>query len=881
MVFTLKFYRILFFVVIFILTASISKNTFAQISSPLDKQISLNITNKSVKEILKLIQTKSHVSFNYKSSILSKETIPYFFVENEKLSDVLIKLLSPYNIEFKYFGGNSIILKQAKKKSNRFYTISGYVFDRSNGEKLIGASIYCKQSRKGTFTNDYGFFTITLPNDSFVLEIRYIGYSIFIEKGYNKSNSFKIVKLEPNTNIKEIEVSDERQSKYEQKPNSFYYNIKAIKDIPTFLGEPDVLRAVQILPGVQSSGESSGGLNVRGGGSDQNLVLIDGVPVYNIVHVFGLFSIINPGAVNSLELIKGGFSAKYNGRLSSILDIKLKDGNYYKLSGNVNMGMFLSSITLEGPIIKNKSSFIVSFRRTYFDAFYQPFQYLSNRKSLNNYSGWYYFYDFIAKANYKIGSRDKITLNYFKGVDRGKISEKQSFTDSIEQIEKREHNKQLRWNTTMFSIRWDRILTDKIFMVNTAGTTKYDTRFEDEILWETKPEPQKDVSMILYKQTSGNTDLFYNSTFEINSFKNQKMICGFDVIYHKFNTGTLDYLSKYNDQRTDTSIGDRNIYSLENILFFEDYIKLTKKLNLNMGFSINSINVKNESYLKFQPRINLNYAISNKIYLNTTFSRMQQNLQILPNNSVGLPIDIWIPVTEKLKPQVSEQYTAGIFYTINKNYRISLETYYKKMQNLVELKEGNYFVFGGYDWDNSFYNGVGIAKGAEIMIEKQNGKIRGWLGYSVSKSDRIFNEINDGESFPFKYDRRHQLSTFLKFPAIKNKWEFSMSWIFSTGSPVTIPTSVYKIDNKNYYEFTERNNVRMSAYHRMDVCFSKSKFTKKRKKTLNLGAYNFYSHLNPVFISTNYLITSNQSNLKFYEVGLLPVIPYINYEISF
>ncbi|NUM31276.1 MAG: TonB-dependent receptor plug domain-containing protein [Bacteroidetes bacterium] len=843
--------------------------------------MTINLKNRNIKEILKHLQGKAKVSFNYKSSIFTNEPLTEFTAENEKLSEILIKLLKPYNVEFKYFGGNSIILKPIKKRNSQYFTISGYVFDQTSGEKLIGASVYCHYNKRGTYTNDLGFFTLILPNDSIFLEVKYVGYKNISEKSYNRANTFRFFKLEPHTNLKEIEVTDEKQSKFEQKPNSIFYNLRAIKDLPAFMGEPDVLRAVQILPGVQSSGESAGGLNVRGGGSDQNLVLIDGVPVYNIVHVFGLFSIINPVAVNSVELIKGGFSAKYNGRLSSILDIKLKDGNYYKLAGNVNIGMFLSSITLQGPLVKNKSSFIASFRRTYFDAFYQPFQYFSNRKSLKNYSGWYYFYDIVAKANYKIGNRDKITISFFRGIDRGKISEKQIFSDTVENLLKHEHNKQLRWNTLMSNLRWDRVLTDKIFMVNTAGITKYDTKFEDEILWETKPKPEQDFSHVKYTQTSGNTDYFFNSVFEINSFIKHKIVTGVELIYHDFNTGTLDYSTIFNKNEYDTSLGKKNIYSFEKILFIEDNWKISPRLFLNCGMSINSIAVKNKEYLKIQPRLSLNFAFSKKAFINVSYTKMQQNLQVLPNNGVGLPIDIWIPVTEKLKPQLSEQSTIGIFYSVNRHYRLSLESYIKFMQNLVEIKEGEYFVFGGFEWDNSFYTGKGFSRGVEIMIEKQTGKVRGWLGYSLSKSERIFENINNGKSFPFKYDRRHQISAFMKFPLTKKKWNASLSWIYTTGSPITVPSSVYKIDNKIYYEFTDRNNERMTAYHRMDVSISKSKIYKNRKRTLNFGAYNIYSHLNPVFVSTNYLLSSDKSKLTFYEVGLLPIIPYISYEISF
>ncbi len=869
----LHFFRIGFLLLI-LLQSGVS---YCQVSNPLDKVISVSLTNKNLKEILKTLKNKAGVTFNYKSAILPKEELKLFEANNEKLSEILIRLLKPYNIEFKYFGGNSIILKPLKIRSNLSYTISGYVFDKNNGEKLIGATVFCRYNKRGTATNDYGFFTLTLPEDSLHLEIRYVGYKNYKEQTINKANSFKIISLEPRVDLKEIEIRDEGISKSEQKPNGFYFNLRGIKDIPSFMGETDILRAMQMVPGVQGAVESVGGINVRGGGTDQNLVLVDGVPVYNIVHVFGLFSIINPGAVNSVEIIKGGFSAKYNGRLSSILDIKLKDGNNQKISGKVNIGMLLSSATIEGPLLKNKSSFLVSFRRTYFDAFYQPIQYFSNRKNVNDYSGWYYFYDVNAKVNFKIGNRDKISVNYFSGVDRGRITEKQTFSDTV----KFNHVKNLKWSTMMSSARWDHILTDKVFMVTTIVITEYSTQFEDELNWETTIKPKVNLSSLDYTQTSGNRDLFVKSIFEINKIENHQIKTGADLIYHHYNTGTLNYKAKDANTDQDTSIGDKQIYSDEEVVYLEDNWKPNRRLNLNFGLSFNSINVKKTRYHLLQPRISGNYAFTNNFYINTSFTRMQQNLQILPNNSIGLPIDIWIPVTDYLKPQISDQFTFGIGYYFKNKYKLSVEGYYKSMKNLVELKEGAFFVFGGYDWDKSFYTGKGLARGIEVMLEKQTGKVKGWVGYSLSKSDRQFQSINNGHAFPFKYDRRHQISVLLKFPTTKKHWNFSVSWLFSSGSPVTVPTSVYTINNKTYYEFTQRNNIRMSNYHRMDLAFTKTIVFNKNTRVWNIGAYNLYSHVNPLFISTSFLVSNTSSKLKFYEVGLLPLIPFISYEISF
>ena len=855
--------------------------SFGQMNTPLDKIISITTANKKVSEILKALHSQAGVTFNYKSAILPKEPVVLFEAKEEKLSDILNRLLKPYNIEYKYFGGKTIVLKPGKYLSNRSFTISGYVFDKTNGEKLIGAAVYCKYNKRGTNTNDYGFFTLTLPEDSINLEIRFIGYTNYNDKSINRANSFKVINLVPAGNLKPIEVRQNRVAKSEHRPNSFYFNLRAIKDIPSFMGEPDVLRAVQMIPGVQGAGESAGGINVRGGSTDQNLVLVDGVPVYNIVHVFGLFSIINPAAINSIELIKGGFSAKHNGRLSSVLDIKLKDGNNQKIGGHISVGMLLSSVTLEGPLLKNKSSFIVSFRRTYFDVFYKPVQYFSRRKDLNNYSGWYYFYDFNAKVNYKIGNRDKLSANYFTGVDRGRITEKQTFIDTVESLQKRNHNKELKWFTMMSSGRWDHILTDKVFMVTTVGITEYSTKFEDELTWETKPKPEIKTSSLKYTQTSGNRDLFVKTLFEINKFNNHEITAGADYIHHKFNTGTLNYTTTNDDFKRDTSIGDENIFSKEFVIHAENNWKPTKKLNVKFGLSFNSITVTKNRYNLLQPRFTGNYAFSKRFYVNSSFTRMQQNLQILPNNSIGLPIDIWIPVTDYLRPQSSDQTTVGAGFYFTKDYSISIDGYYKSMKNLVELKEGAFFVFGGYDWDKSFYTGKGYAKGMEVMIEKHQGKIKGWIGYCLSKSERQFADINNGTAFPFKYDRRHQFTAFVKFPTTKKKWDISLSWLFATGAPVTVPTSVYSINNKSYYEFTKRNNVRMSNYHRMDISFTKTIHFRNNTRVWNIGAYNLYSHVNPVFISTSFLVTNTSNNLKFYEVGLLPLIPFISYEFSF
>jgi outer membrane cobalamin receptor len=867
--------------VLFTVAICFAQALFCQINNPLEQRISFNTKNKNVGEILKIIRNKTKVTFNYKSGIFPNTPLEVFEADNERLADILFRLLKPFNIEYRYFGGNAIVLKPFKNKSNREFTISGYVFDKTNGEKLIGATVFCHFNKRGAITNDRGFFTLTLPEDSVSLEIRYVGYVHYTENLWNKSNAFKIINLLPNPDLKEVIIGDEREAKTEQKPNSFYFNLKAIKDIPTFMGEPDVIRAVQMLPGVHGAGESAGGINVRGGGTDQNLVLIDGVPVYNMVHVFGLFSIINPSAINSVELIKGGFSAKQNGRLSSILDIKLKDGNNQKIAGNLNIGMLLSSLTLEGPLIKNKSSFLVSFRRTYFDAVYKPVQYFTNLNATNKYGGVYYFYDLNAKINYKIGNRDKITLNYFTGTDRGKITEKQVFNDTIESLLKRNHIKNLKWFTIMGSAGWDHIVTDKVFMVTTVGITRYTTKFEDELTWETRPKPTSDQSEIKYSQSSGNSDMFLKMLLEVKKYKKHNFIVGADFIYHKFNTGTLNYSTIKNNVEQDTSIGDKDIFSFEKVVYAEDNWAISKRLNATIGLSYNSISVKNKTYNLLQPRLSVNYSFNKNLYVNASFTRMQQNLQILPNNSVGLPVDIWIPVTNYLKPQTSDQTTVGVGYYFKKHYKISLEGYFKSMNNLVELKEGAFFVFGGYEWDKSFYTGRGYARGMELMIEKNSGKLKGWIGYTLAKSDRTFSGINQGKTFPFKYDRRHQFTAFIKFPTMRNNWNFSLTWIFSTGSPVTIPTSVYNLNGKSYYEFTERNNVRMSNYHRMDVAFTKSKIKKQTRRTWNIGAYNLYSHINPIFVSTSYIATNTNSNLKFFEVGLIPLLPFISYEIAF
>ncbi len=770
------------------------------------------------------------------------------------------------------------------------FTISGYIEDGATGEKLIGANIFDPKSTKGTASNTFGFFSLTLPKDSVYLSISYIGYqtsyfTFYLDKDVNLN-----FKLMDGTQLDEVVVTAEHSERIEDRVqmSQIEVPIKQIQKLPALLGEVDILKTLQLLPGVQSGNEGTSGLYVRGGSPDQNLILLDGVPVYNVSHLFGFFSVFNADAIKSVTLTKGGFPARYGGRLSSVLEINMKEGNMKEFHGEGAVGTVFSKLTLEGPIIKDKTSFIVSGRRTYIDALAEPFVKASLLSQGIRGDIDVYFYDLNAKINHKFSEKDRLYLSAYTGKDVFGTR----FEEDLGQIGGYVTQVGLNWGNLTSAMRWNRMWNNKLFSNTTLTYSRYNfnTGFAFESI-----DVQADSTIInsaALKYISGIKDFGGKIDFEYIPNPDHYIRFGAAVTDHTFSPGATQLkASQTNAFDFDTTIGSQDTRAYEFGLYVEDDLKIGAHFQANIGVHASAFNVDGKTYYSAQPRLGMLYHLPLDISLKASFATMTQYIHLLTNEGLGLPTDLWVPTTKKIIPEQSWQTGLGIAKTFNEQYEFSIEGYYKKMHNLVSYVEGASFLAGqgSSDWQDRVAQGQGDAYGLEVFLQKKTGDFTGWIGYTLSKTNRQFDEINGGKPYPFKYDRRHDLSIVLAYD-ITDKISASAVWVYGTGNAITLPESrhnAYFPINNPWSNFVygqaevdravSKNGYRMSPYHRLDVSID---FRKKRKyweETIVIGAYNAYSRVNPFFINDEYRLGQR----KIVQYGLFPIIPSLSYRFKF
>jgi hypothetical protein len=767
------------------------------------------------------------------------------------------------------------------------FTISGYVTDEKTGEKLIGTNIYEPSLKTGTTTNLYGFFSITLAaTDSLNFVIKYVGYQpkVFSIK-LNRDIQLNIA-LSPSIELKAFEVVEERVSKIEElsQMSVIEIPISQIKSIPALLGEVDVMKSLQLLPGVQSGSEGSSGLYVRGGGPDQNLILLDGAPVYNANHLFGFFSVFNADAIKNVQLIKGGFPARYGGRLSSVIDINMKEGNMKKFSGEGSVGIVASRLTLEGPIIKDKASFIISARRTYIDLLTRP---IIKMASQGNATGGYYFYDFNAKVNYKISETDHLYLSFYSGDDRffTRFQEEYLYneTKSVDRFDMR-----LGWGNATSTLRWNKIISPKLFSNVSLMYSRFNfyTGFSNESEQTFNNVTTKEEFNLRY--LTGIQDISGKIDFDFLPSPNHYVRFGVGNIYHQFNTGALQYKISNSFDPLDTTIGKNPLFAHEMSAYIEDDWKISNRLKANIGLHYSGFLVKNSYYKSLQPRISSRYMLNEQWALKASYASMMQFIHLLSNAGLGMPTDLWVPATDKVKPQESWQGATGIARTVRikeQNYEFSVEGYYKYMKNIIEYSSGASFFEQANNWESQVEPGVGWSYGTEIFIQKKTGNLTGWIGYTLSKTDRQFENLNFGKVFPYRFDRRHDFSMVFSYKILENI-DFAATFVYGTGNAITLPLARYQTVynswgyswyNENFH-YGERNSFRMRAYHRADVGINFRKATFYGERTINLGVYNVYSRRNPFFY---YAGNDREGNRQILQVSLFPMIPSISYNFKF
>ena len=699
-------------------------------------------------------------------------------------------------------------------------TISGFVRDADSGENLIGATVLESKMQLGTTTNVYGFYSLTLNLDSVSISCSYVGYksqpiNIFLQK-----DTVLIFKLQSATVLNEVIVSADKADKIQEstRMSTFTIPINQIKKLPALMGETDVIKVLQLLPGVQGGSEGGSGLYVRGGGPDQNLILLDGVPVYNASHLYGFFSTFNADAINHVELVKGGFPDSYGGRLSSVVDISMKEGNQSKIHGQGSIGVIASKFVLEGPIVKDRTTFIISARRSYLNLLKATII----NKQASDIADNYYFYDLNAKINHQVNNRNRIYFSAYAGSDKASANGMQSITKGDTTYVSK-NNSQLKWGNIIASTRWNHVFNQKLFSNISTTFSQYQLKTFYDINNTTKylNSEISENKFYSYDYQSGIRDFAGRIDFDFIPTPSHYIRFGTQIIHHDFTPGVLAL--KSSEQLATPNLSAEHTYANEFSAYVEDDWTITSKIKVNVGLHTSSFFVDEKQYSSLQPRIAARLLLSPEWSLKASYATMQQYIHLLTNAGIGLPTDLWVPATANIGPQSSRQGALGFARTFRDKYEISLEGYYKDMSNVIEYKDGaSYLSAADADWQTKVEIGQGNSYGTELFIQKKIGKINGWVGYTLSWTNRQFDNINEGRWFPYRYDRRHDAKIAVSY-LLNDKIDLGLTWVYGTGNAVTLPLDQYdgmvppggEISKVLYYE--SRNNFRMRDYHRLDI----------------------------------------------------------------
>ena len=777
-------------------------------------------------------------------------------------------------------------------------TISGYVMDAASKETLIGATIFDRNSGKGCATNSYGFYTLTLNQGPVDLQVSYVGYTQQNQTLDLMENLNLNFALETNIELSEVVIEATRATVSARNPQMSVVElpVQQIKSIPTLFGEADVLKAIQLLPGVQNGSEGSAGMYVRGGGPDENLLLLDGVPVYNVNHMLGFFSVFNPDALKNVTLYKGSFPAHFGGRLSSVVDIRMKEGDMQKYHGNASIGSISSKINFEGPIVKDKLSFNLSFRRTYSDLLLKPAMWFISLREpdISRLSVGYYFYDLNAKLNWKVSDKDRLYLSFYSGDDAiyFGVKNKDFTSDNTEYTNRIKLN--WKWGNKVAALRWNHVMSQQLFMDASANYTQYRHNLGMNITEENTYLPTNTVMKeefdMVYK--SGINDLTAKVDFDYRPLPNHEIRFGGNYTYHIFRPEVQSTKMIEGQQALiDTVMGSPNVYAHETALYAEDNMTFGDIFRVNLGAHYSTFTVEGKTYQSVQPRLSTSVMLASNFSLKAGYAYMTQYVHLLSNSSLSLPTDLWVPVTKNIVPMNAHQWSVGAFYELPRLFDISLEGYYKTMDNLLEYKDGASFFGSSETWEHKVSMGRGWAYGVEFLVQRSFGKTTGWIGYTWAHSKRQFDRegmvINNGKVFPAKYDRRHDVSITVQHK-FSDKLDLSGTWVFSSGNCGTLGTQLYEgfPDLWSYpttIQALERNNFRLGNYHRLDLGANFHIPSEYGVSTINVSVYNVYNHNNPFLVYTSYGWdeVSLEMEKKLMQVSIFPIIPSVSFSFKF
>ena len=788
-------------------------------------------------------------------------------------------------------------------------TISGYITDESSGETLIGAGALVESGtgkNTGAVTNVYGYYTLTVPKGKSTFLYSYLGYETVTREINLQKDTVVNVILTPSATIEASTVVAQKdagiQSTY---LGAIDIPLVHIQSTPVLFGEADVLKALQMLPGVQGGNEGFTGLYVRGGGPDENLVLLDGVPIYNVDHMLGILSVFQTEAVKKVTLYKGSFPARYSGRVSSIVDIRTNDGNMKKTSGSVGLGVLTDKFHIEGPIIEDKLSYSVSVRGLH-SMMYDPLIRLYGKVVPSLYLGLdgidsemyanYFFYDINAKLSWRLSDSDRFYLATYNGRDQlgSKFKEDMDAGATMART-----SMGIGWGNNVVSLRWNHIFSQKLFANTTVAFNNYKMDMDMGVTVREYSEGNKYALDFDFDYDSGIRDWSGKLDFDYVPSPKHLIKFGSEYVYHTFiphtSTAVLMYTEDDTDINQDFNLGkDRNFYGHELSVYAEDDMSLTDHLTFNPGLNVSFFYTDGRPYLEFQPRVSARYAFDRGISLKAGYSRMAQYVHLLSSTQVSLPMDLWVPITSKIRPVTSDQFSSGIYYDGLKGWEFSVEGYYKHMQNILEYKDGASVIASEMSWEDKVEMGEGRAYGAEFFVQKTAGDVTGWISYTLAKSERRFPDgtISLGQWYPYKYDRRHNFNINVNYK-INDHLETNVAWVYASGGATTIPirtTGILEPGTEYVYtsDYVEtRNNFRLPASHHMNVGLTHHKQKKHGTRDLTFSVYNVYNRMNPNLVYVSYVTRFDEATRTYKEkialqkVTILPFLPSLSWTYNF
>lgn len=825
-----------------------------------EARLNINIRNATLESFVKQLENATGFSFIYGEEVKLTRRIT-LDAKQQTISEILQQAFKNEPIKFEISGKHILLHKRPmpQKSVSRKFTISGYVTDGTSSETLIGANIFESRRSTGTATNPFGFYTLTLPEGETELSFSYLGYESRHSHFELTKDTLLNIRLNSNNQLAEVVVlSDKREAGIESTAMGAHeIPMAQIKNTPSILGEADLLKTIQLMPGVQAGMEGFAGMYVRGGGPDQNLVLLDGIPVYNADHLLGVFSIFTPEAVKNTTLFKSSFPARYGGRLSSIVDVRTNDGDMHRYHGTLSIGLLTDKLHLEGPIWKGRTSFSLS-ARAIPTVFFKNLIVDKDADYADKYN--YYFYDINAKVNHKFSDRSRVFLGFYNGKDHYHFdsSDSNTYINSPSNKTAYRDKSNLNWGNTIGYARWNYVFNNRLFSNTTVSYNRYRMSLNQD-MEDTDIYQDKIYNRYKYfsEFVSGIRDWSLRMDFDYTPMPQHHIKFGAEYIHHTFLPGVSTSKMQDIEQgviQEDTvynTSSSREMRGQEVSLYAEDNFNLNSRLSVNAGVRASLFHTQGKSYFSVQPRLSARYDIGRGFSAKASYTRMAQYVHLLSSTPFSMPTDLWVPITKNIRPMHANQYSLGGYYTGLAGWEFSIEGYYKQMNNILEYQDGVTFFGTSTNWEEKVDMGEGRSMGLEVMAQKTLGKTTGWIAYTLSKTDHRFKDgsINQGKWFPYKYDRRHSISLSLNHK-FSERIDVGASWIFNTGGCITVPerqTIIIKPDGsvEETGYISQRNNYRLPVNHRLNLGINFNKKTKHGMRTWNISIYNAYNAMNP------------------------------------